>query len=1124
MEVVWRFCMEDNKRRKGITFGKRVGCVLMSIALVLSVCFTRSIPSRAAGGSDGPSFTITGIGESRLGLAGYFPGTASVRYFNTITVGVPDGYSISLDGSEDDGAVWEEGSHSFTADELGWTGTTRQITNETLPIWVKGPDGTIYPDDYYYAVFSLIEDAGYSISSLRYDDGAPTISGINTGTEKELSIVDGGTVYAGHTVELTVTDSDLKSVTVNGSAAEITEDDYEMPVATFTLEPQSGTPQTVNIQAEDYAGNTKSWTFTLSADQESDYYNMLSVSGLSGPHTVKNTDYPGIESDTVDIYFTKAITVTAPTGYKIKAGYGGSEWGQSVTYVATGDGPDSMEWDEEQEVFGYTTHLIYMVADEDDPEDPMYMYLNELLIRKGSRFEFIKYDADPPTCDVTDQDDNEVALTEDAEIIARELNVLIQDRYLESVKIDGEYFDIDTDGDTPTAEITLTVEKGAPAYRHIEATDLAGNTYSRSFTQLYKALPTLTITMDDEIPYGTDYEPDVDTNSTATPVITYQSVNGDHITDLTEKPTEIGEYRVCATVAETDDYDAYEMEWDYAIVKNDSPSSTVSCEDIYYGETPDPEVETDSDSTEFTFYYKKASDKPSAYSTTVPTAAGYYHVRALVGGTTNYAEHYTEPAVFQIKKLNAEASIVITPESIKYGDSYTVSISTDSTGTKTIEYKEDGADDSTYTTEKPVNAGTYVVRGTVAASAGYLADTCIGSFTIQKITPKLSITVDPVKEGKAFKVKLTTDSDGEEYAEILYKSEDADASEYTTTKPTKAGIYDIKVSLPETENYKAITASSQFEIQAKEKKSVVLDWNYNYFYYGTNYSLTVKVKEGPEAGVNVDPISFSDVHSDSGWFKKKPTDVGTYRALYDVKGNDKYKGFKGSWIFSIVYLPAPVNAYTISGVMGNADYYTGDVTISAPEGYGISYSLGDTYEKSLPYDKTKTSVYLKRASDGAMTNAIPIRAVKHDPDMPTLDGGFRDGDGNELPSTGPIYANKLIFDIMDEHLKSVKVNGKVVNFTDNRAHFAFETNLGGQVIEIEAEDEAGNVFKKTILFMAEWMKSPTIPEGTRVLLQAGNRYELSGGRWTFGGEKTIYNGNIRFYVKQDEEGTFSKLQ
>ena len=144
--------------------------------------------------------------------------------------------------------------------------------------------------------------------------------------------------------------------------------------------------------------------------------------------------------------------------------------------------------------------------------------------------------------------------------------------------------------------------------------------------------------------------------------------------------------------------------------------------------------------------------------------------------------------------------------------------------------------------------------------------------------------------------------------------------------------------------------------------------------------------------------------------------------------------------------------------------------------------------------------------------------------MPTLDGGFRDGDGNELPSTGPIYANKLIFDIMDEHLKSVKVNGNDVNFTDNRAHFAFETNLGGQVIEIEAEDDAGNVFKKTILFMAEWMKSPTIPEGTRVLLQAGNRYELSGGRWTFGGEKTIYNGNIRFYVKQDEEGTFSKLQ
>lgn len=66
--------------------------------------------------------------------------------------------------------------------------------------------------------------------------------------------------------------------------------------------------------------------------------------------------------------------------------------------------------------------------------------------------------------------------------------------------------------------------------------------------------------------------------------------------------------------------------------------------------------------------------------------------------------------------------------------------STNGTGNVTYKYKVSTAADSTYSTTKPSNAGTYTVQATFAATANYNAVTATDNFTIAKATPTLTIS------------------------------------------------------------------------------------------------------------------------------------------------------------------------------------------------------------------------------------------------------------------------------------------------------------------------------------------------------------------------------------------------
>ena len=691
-------------------------------------------------------------------------------------------------------------------------------------------------------------------------------------------------------------------------------------------------------------------------------------------------------------------------------------------------------------------------------------------------------------------------------------------------------------GAKPTAAGEYTVRATVPE------TDIYEEAVCEGSFKISKTVGTATVSVADSF-VGDEYAPVLTTDSDGKDkaVFEYKKADDADSAYASAKPTAAGKYNVRATVPETDKYEEQIATGSFEISKRKA-TATVSVPDTVIGTEYEPSFTTDSDG-KATFEYKKADADDSAYSSALPEAAGSYTVRVTIPETDKYLET-SATSSFTISKIGTGKATVTVPDSL-VGATYEPTLTTDSDGKDkaVFEYKKNG--DETYSSAKPTAAGKYTVRVTIPETDKYLEITATSSFTISKIfTGTASISISDVTVGTDYNPILTTDSDGKALTFMEYKKQGADDSTYTRTKPTEVGSYVVRATVPETDRYEKIVCTASFAIKEKAvdpddpsttetpvnpvdpttgKKEMVVDLAHTeQFYYGTNYSLSFRVVDG--IGSYVSPDVFKLASAETAWFSGLPSEPGTYDARIFIKGNQTYNDFMMTVRFSVVYLPAPAEAYTFTGEKGNNDYFTGDVSINAPAGYRISYRLGDSYADSLAYTRDNGFVYLRRNSDGAMTGAVQIvENVKQDGEKPSLAQELYDENGKSLSASGSIYANLLNFAIQDAHLSVVRVDGKDVPVNNNRAEISVETNGGARTVRIEAEDEAGNTFATNLVFMAAWMTDMTVPAGTQVLLQTGNTYNLSSGKWSMSGDSSIYTGGNVFYVRQDITETFSKL-
>lgn len=185
-------------------------------------------------------------------------------------------------------------------------------------------------------------------------------------------------------------------------------------------------------------------------------------------------------------------------------------------------------------------------------------------------------------------------------------------------------------------------------------------------------------------------------------------------------------------------------------------------------------------------------------------------------GTMDTTDDKTATCVVTVKKAKL-SNLAVSIDNWTYGSTASTPVVTGNTGNGavTFEYKVNGADDSTYTTDVPVNAGNYTIRASVAESEQYEKGVAAVDFTISMAAGTISYVETAVSKtygDNAFTNMLTNNGDGT----VTYASDHAEvaAVDAQTGEVTIAGVGDsvITATVADGTNYSYETKTASFTI------------------------------------------------------------------------------------------------------------------------------------------------------------------------------------------------------------------------------------------------------------------------------------------------------------------------
>ena len=243
-----------------------------------------------------------------------------------------------------------------------------------------------------------------------------------------------------------------------------------------------------------------------------------------------------------------------------------------------------------------------------------------------------------------------------------------------------------------------------------------------------------------------------------------------------------------------------------------------------------PTYDKNTDGT-VTVEYKLKTAADTTYTTTAPINAGEYTARVSIAESGNYTS-VSATKDFIISKATATiTNVAMSQVEIVYKDNYSVNYSTNSNGAVTFEYKLRNADDNTYTTTAPIDAGEYTARVKVAESDNYTAITSTPiDFEIEKYKLENLHTTVTYNGTLYHFVNLDQIAEGLRL-DVTFNSENVGAT------PTAV---QLTLNSEETQNYEIITSGPNactVEIVAKE---VSLEWTApNLDFSGTEKTPTV---------------------------------------------------------------------------------------------------------------------------------------------------------------------------------------------------------------------------------------------------------------------------------------------
>lgn len=520
-----------------------------------------------------------------------------------------------------------------------------------------------------------------------------------------------------------------------------------------------------------------------------------------------------------------------------------------------------------------------------------------------------------------------------------------------------------------------------------------------------------TVTLDDWTYGGTANTPVMaDNPSDGAVTYQYKAKGADNGTYSPATPTDAGEYVVKATVAETKNYRDAVATDSFTIKK---AKLTLSLEGWTYGDAAKtPVLSGNVDNSAVTYTYKAKDADDSAYSETVPTAAGDYIVKATVAENPNY-ESNTATANFTIAK--ATLTVTANAQTKTYGED-------DPALTYTAQgWKFEDTDallTGTLTRATGTDAGTYAIGlGTLSAGDNYTIDLKSANLTI---APKaLAVTAQP---------KTITFGDQPANDGVTYDGFVTDEDETVLTG-----------TLAYTYTYEQYGDVGQYTITPAGLTS----GNYTITFNSGVLTVSPKALDGSALTVEPDRIHFKG-KAVGPEITVKDGDITLVSGKdYDLSGDYTANDF-GTWFFTVT-------------LKGN---YTGS--------FQSSFELYDEQGAHQEKDNVSASVYVKKDAMETQVNNMTVDLAKA---LLTADEAARHANGE--PVSVYLEVASMAYDDLSDAAKTAIVKGarrvgsKAVHYMDLTLWKKVGTDAAQQVA-----DGAGNKLSVTVTIPKELRRVP----------------------------------------------------
>lgn len=429
----------------------------------------------------------------------------------------------------------------------------------------------------------------------------------------------------------------------------------------------------------------------------------------------------------------------------------------------------------------------------------------------------------------------------------------------------------------------------------------------------------------------------------------YFSISGSTLKIAANTPVGNYAYRV-----KVKDADGVSISVDYTIkIAKANISPTVSMANWTYGGTAStPSVSGNSGNGTVTYHYKVSTAADSTYTTTKPSAAGTYTVRASVAATTNYNAG-TATKNFTINKATPTLSVTGKTGLTYTGSAQALVSAWSVTGGGTV-YLGIGSSSTTAPTSwttnaspTATNAGTYYIWAKADTSTNYQAVAQV--YKVQVVIAKKNISPSVTMANWAYGGTASNPSvsgnSGNGSVTYNYKLKSAANSAYSTTKPSDAGTYTIRASIAATTNYNAGTATKDFSITFTATPTA-----YSAQYNAAAHSASIKTS-APAVVVSYgtstsygNSVTCTNANTNYAMSSVTRTVTGTTTVYYSATKN-------GYTVTGSTTIAISNGTLTITPTAYNAAYngaaHSASIKCTNVDGVTISYGTSTSYGQTL---------------------------------------------------------------------------------------------------------------------------------------------------------------------------------